>query len=275
MTKSNNVDAFSIMPALYIPHGGGPCFFMQWTLGSSDTWKKMEKWLSSIPENLPQKPVAIVVISAHWEESEFTIYKHERPDLFYDYYGFPDYTYSIEYPAKGSAQLASEIESLFKEQGITIEPEFERGFDHGVFIPLKVMFPEANIPIVQLSLKTGLNPEEHMEAGRAIAPLRKKGILIIGSGNSFHNLNLMMSGDDNFETDDFDKWLDDAVCGSVQNRIDSLRQWSKAPVARLAHPREEHLLPLMVVSGASEDCIGRMVFKDRVMGSLNSAYQFG
>jgi aromatic ring-opening dioxygenase catalytic subunit (LigB family) len=250
-------------------------FFMEWTLGPADSWDKMADWLRSIGKTLPGKPEAIVVISAHWEEPEFTVYKHRNPPLFYDYYGFPAHTYQLKYNPPGSPQLAENIEKLMTEAGIPVRSELTRGFDHGVFIPLKVMFPGADIPIVQFSLKKGLDPREHMRAGRVLAPLRNEGVLIIGSGNTYHNLQAMLSGRDNPESEIFDKWLTQAVSKDIDSRIQDLGDWEHAPAARLAHPREEHLIPLMVVSGAAEDSPGRRVFTDFVMGSRFSAYQFG
>lgn len=271
-TKKNSN---ALMPTLYIPHGGGPCFFMEWTMGPPDTWQKMENWLAAIKNTLPEKPSAIVIVSGHWEEAKFTVYRHKQPGLFYDYYGFPEQTYRLQYPAEGSPEIAGKIMDLLKENHIDVMAEENRGFDHGVFVPLKVMFPDADVPVVQLSLKTGLNPEVHTELGRALKPLRKDGILILGSGNSYHNLHAMMSGRDNDDSEVFDRWLDEAVTGDIEDRINSLNNWSKAPAARMAHPREEHLLPLMVVSGAAEESRGELVFKDKVMGSVISAYQFG
>jgi len=263
------------MPAIFIPHGGGPCFFMEWTQGPADSWYKMESWLRGVEDTLPDRPGAILIISAHWEEPEFAVYKHSHPPLFYDYYGFPEYTYQLQYKAPGSPELGGKIEELLQHAGITIHAELERGFDHGVFVPLKVMFPDADIPIVQLSLKRGLDPLIHMEVGRALSSLREERVLILGSGNSYHNLRGMMSGEENADSEIFDEWLTAAVAKDVPSRIADLINWRNAPAARFAHPREEHLIPLMVISGAAEDAIGRRIFTDRVMGSQFSAYQFG
>ncbi|MDH4262193.1 MAG: dioxygenase [Spirochaetia bacterium] len=267
----------SSMPTLFIPHGGGPCFFMEWTMGPADTWDKMAAWFLEIHNTLPQKPRGIIVISGHWEEPHFTIYKHSHPPLFYDYYGFPESTYQIQYPAAGSPKLAGQVEHLLVKSGVDVRSEYERGFDHGVFIPLKLMFPDADIPVIQLSLKTGLNPGKHIMVGRALENLRDEGILIIGSGMSYHNMRGLMSGKKQIhDSDIFDDWLTQTVSETnVELRNQKLISWESAPAARSAHPREEHLIPLMAAAGAGGNDIGKRIFTDRVMGSIVSAYQFG
>ncbi|MDH4200209.1 MAG: dioxygenase [Spirochaetia bacterium] len=275
--NSNEKLQVSKMPTLYIPHGGGPCFFMEWTMGSPNTWEKMATWFRGLSETLPQKPGAIVVISGHWEEPSFSVYKHEKIPMLYDYYGFPESTYRLQYPASGSAKIASNVEVLLENSGFKVNSEYERGFDHGVFVPLMLMFPDADVPVIPLSLKVGLNPEEHIVAGQALESLRSQGVLILGSGNSYHNLRGMMSGQDKIAASDiFDDWLTAVVEDSnVEQRNQKLIQWSLAPAARSAHPREEHLIPLMVMAGAGGANVGKRIFTDRVMGSTVSAYQFG
>jgi aromatic ring-opening dioxygenase catalytic subunit (LigB family) len=154
------------MPTFYIPHGGGPCFFMEWTLGPPDTWKRMEAWLRELGASLGIKPKAVVVVSAHWEEPEFTVTAAAAPQLIYDYSGFPQHTYHIRYPAPGAPALAARIQALLGQAGITSHADPERGFDHGVFVPFKLIYPNADIPVVQLSLKKGLDPKAHLAAGR-------------------------------------------------------------------------------------------------------------
>ena len=261
------------MPTLFIPHGGGPCFFMDWTRGPADSWDKTADYLRSILPSLPQPPKAILVISGHWEEPQFTVTSGASPALIYDYNGFPEHTYQLRYDAPGAPALAQHVRDLLGEAGITSASDPARGWDHGVFIPLKVAFPAADIPVVQLSLKVGLDPDEHAAAGRALAQLRDEGVLIVGSGMSFHNM--CGFGDPRFSpvSDEFDVWLTEAVEKSPQDRDGALAAWSSAPAGRLSHPREEHLLPLMVAAGASEGP-GAKVFSDRVMETTLSAYQF-
>jgi aromatic ring-opening dioxygenase catalytic subunit (LigB family) len=271
MTESN------LMPVYFISHGGGPCFFMDWSsIGPADTWKAMEDFLRAIPSSLPEKPKAIVLISAHWEEAEFTIQKNSSPDLIYDYSGFPPHTYQLKYPASGDVTLAERIGALLQSSGIPFRYDEKRGFDHGVFIPMLLVFPEADVPIIQISLKKGLDPSEHLALGHALEPLRSEGVLIIGSGMSYHNLRALFSGvPDVAGSIDFDRWLQQSVVGTHEGEREvRLKHWMDAPAARIAHPREEHLLPLMVASGAGNAGISECVFRDKIMGAWNSSFKF-
>ncbi len=261
------------LPAFFIPHGGGPCFFMEWD--PPDTWNKMGSFLSSVHEKVGATPKAVVVVSGHWEEPEFTVTGSAYPSLIYDYSGFPPETYRLKYPAPGSPELADRIVSLLNGSGIPARVDPDRGFDHGVFIPFKLVYPEANVPIVQLSLKKGLDPAAHLGAGRALAPLRDENVLIVGSGMSYHNLRSFFAGGANPVSDQFDGWLTDAVTSAPDQRNQRLQEWKLAPGARDAHPREEHLIPLMVAAGTAADEAGTRIYSDRVMGAALSAYQFG
>ncbi|MBF0342483.1 MAG: dioxygenase [Magnetococcales bacterium] len=262
-------------PVWFIPHGGGPCFFMDWN--PPDAWHAMQRFLQGIPEQMPQRPQAIVCISAHWIEPTFGIGSGERPELIYDYFGFPPHTYQLRYPAVGVPWLAQRLAELLNRAGIPANLHPTRGFDHGMFIPLKVSFPEADIPVVQLSLLAGLDPQAHLAAGRALAPLRDEGVSIIGSGMSFHNMRGY--GDPRFGpiSDTFDAWLTATVEADAEMRDQRLMQWENAPAAHLCHPprAEEHLLPLMLVAGAAGADPGSRVFSDRVMETRLSAFRFG
>ena len=263
-------------PTFFIPHGGGPCFFMDWTMGPKDTWDRMGGWLKDMSRAVGQKPEAIVVISAHWEEGEFTVTSAANPPLLYDYHGFPEHTYRLRYDAPGSPALAQEIRDLLGEAGIASRADGARGFDHGVFIPFLLIYPDANIPVVQLSLRAGLDPAEHIAAGKALASLRDRNVLIVGSGMSYHNMDAYRCGLPPTASAIFDGWLTEVTTElTPSQRDDKLAHWSAAPAARDAHPREEHLIPLMVAAGAAGDDIGRRTYSDRVMGSAISAYQFG
>lgn len=259
------------LPTLFLPHGGGPCFFMEWD--PPDTWKKMAEFLSSAAKDVTPAPKAVLVISGHWEEPEFTVTSNPTPPLIYDYSGFPPETYRLKYNAPGSPELAQRVVSLLSDGGIPARSDPQRGFDHGVFIPFKLVYPEANVPIVQLSLKAGLDPAAHIAAGRALAPLRDEGILIAGSGMSYHNLRSFFAVGSNPASDRFDSWLTSAV--TSEDAAQKLLEWRKAPSAREAHPREEHLIPLMVAAGAAEHDRGRRIYQDHVMGAAISAYRFG
>lgn len=273
---SSEVTKPTRMPTLYIPHGGGPCFFMEWTMGPRDTWEEMAAFLRSIPGALPQKPKALLVISAHWETRVPTVIASTAPPLLFDYYGFPKQTYELTWPAPGSPEVAARVEELLAKAGIETKREMERGFDHGVFIPLKVAFPNAEIPTVQLSLQEGLDPKTHLAIGRALEPLRDAGVLIIGSGMSYHNMRGLMQGGGLTHSQRFDDWLGKTVSDrDASARNEALMKWSSAPSARESHPREEHLLPLMVACGAAGDDAGERVFRDEVMNAVVSAVRFG
>ncbi len=263
------------MPTFFIPHGAGPCFFMEWN--PPTVWQKMGEFLATLADSLPQRPRAIVLISAHWLDSTFSVTSGAQPELIYDYYGFPPDTYELRYPAPGEPQLAARIVELLNQAQLPAQSNPHRDFDHGMFIPLKLMFPNADIPVVQLSLHNGLTPQTHLQAGRALASLRDKDVLVIGSGMSFHNMRGY--GDPRFGpiSDEFDQWLRTTIESAPQQRNQFLLGWAQAPAARLCHPpgAEEHLLPLMVVAGAATDDIGQCIFSDRVLETTLSAFRFG
>lgn len=265
---------FGRMPTYFIPHGAGPCFFMDWN--PPDTWHNMAAFLKSIRTALPGRPTAIVLVSGHWLESEFRLTGHARPTLIYDYYGFPPHTYEIQYPAPGAPELAATLAETLAQAGLQASVDPERGHDHGVFIPLKLMFPEADVPVVQLSLRNDLDPAAHLEAGRALEALRDQGVLIVGSGMSFHNMRGY--GDPRYTpvSEAFDAWLTAAVEADPAERVALLKNWESAPHARLCHPprAEEHLLPLMVVAGAAAHGLGRKVQSEIVLETRISAFRF-
>jgi aromatic ring-opening dioxygenase catalytic subunit (LigB family) len=272
---SSVVDASKKMPTWFIPHGGGPCFFMDWN--PPHAWLKMANFLKGLPATLPQTPRAIVVVSAHWLESTVSVTGALSPELIYDYYGFPAHTYELKYPAPGSPELAQDIVQALERADIPAKVDPSRGFDHGMFIPMLLMFPEANIPVVQLSLNSNLDPLTQIELGKTLENLRDQGVLIIGSGMSFHNMRGY--GDPRYApiSDEFDVWLTNTVQASPKDRHEALLNWDKAPSARHCHPprQEEHLLPLMVAAGAAHDEPGLKVFSDRVMETTLSAFVFG
>jgi aromatic ring-opening dioxygenase catalytic subunit (LigB family) len=244
--------------------------------GPADTWDKMAAWLRGIADTLPERPKAIVVVSGHWEEDAFTVGAGPAPDLIYDYTGFPPHTYELRYPAPGAPALAARIVELLRAAGLPATVDAGRGFDHGVFIPFLLIYPDADIPIVPLSLRAGLDPAEHLAAGRALQALRDEGVLIVGSGMSFHNMGAFRTPAATAPSEVFDRWLTDAVeTRDAAARWDDLAHWSRAPAARQAHPREEHLLPLMVAAGAAADEPGERVFSDTVMMARISGYRFG
>lgn len=261
------------MPSIYLPHGGGPCFFMEWRMGPPDTWARMRAWLQSFGEQYGHAK-ALCVISAHWETPTVTIQTGAAPDLLYDYSGFPPHTYQLKWPAPGAPAVAETARALLRKAGVPVTVDARRGFDHGVFVPLKVAFPKAHIPTFQISLKRGLDPAEHLRIGKALAPLRDQGVLIIGSGMSFHNMRAFNRPGALAPSQQFDAWLE-AICADPTARDSALSQWSAGPEARYCHPREEHLLPLMVAAGAAPGAPGTLIFRDEVMGVAVSAHAFG
>ena len=261
-------------PALFLPHGGGPCFFMDWTWGPADTWVKTKGFLEGLAATLPARPKAMVVVSGHWEEAAFTVSTAERPGMIYDYSGFPEHTYRLSWPAPGSPELAARVVELLKAAGLPVGTA-DRGFDHGTFVPLMVAFPEAEIPVVTVSLQRGLDPALHLAAGKALAALRDEGVLIVGSGNSWHNLRGYMQADTLRVSQAFDDWLTPAVLAGPGEREELLKRWAEAPFALAAHPREEHLLPLMVAAGAGAGERAERIFTDAPMRAVISAYRFG
>jgi aromatic ring-opening dioxygenase catalytic subunit (LigB family) len=265
-------------PVIFLPHGGGPCFFMDWTWGPADTWERTQQFLEGLAASLPETPKALLVVSGHWEEAAFTASAAEHPELIFDYSGFPEHTYKLTWPAPGDPALAARAAALLKGAGLPTALSPSRGFDHGVFVPLKVAFPGAEIPVVTLSLAAGrageLDPVLHLAAGRALEPLRDKGVLIVASGMSFHNLGAYMRPGTAELARAFDGWLTRAIESPGVERAALLKDWEQAPYARFAHPREEHLIPLMVAAGAGGDGPGKQIFSDEPMGAAISAYQF-
>lgn len=264
----------SRQPATFLPHGGGPCFFMDWTWGAADTWHKTQHFLERLAATLPAAPKAILVVSGHWEEPAFTAGAAAHPRLIFDYSGFPEHTYQLTWPAPGDPELARRVAELLGKAGLPAALNPSRGYDHGVFVPLKVAFPQAQVPVVPLSLAASLEPALHLAAGRALAPLRDEGVLIVGSGMSFHNLRGYFRPETPERARAFDGWLTKAVESPAPERDGLLADWRQAPFAGYAHPREEHLIPLLVAAGAGGEAPGKRVFGDEPMGAAISAYRF-
>lgn len=263
------------LPTLFIPHGAGPCFFMDWN--PADTWHALAAFLRGVAATLPARPKAIVLVSGHWLAPTFRLTGHPHPPLIHDYNGFPAHTYALDYPAPGAPALAERIRQRLAADGIASAIDAERGYDHGMFIPLKLMFPDAEVPVIQLSLRSDMDPAAHLEVGRALAGFRDEGVLIVGSGMSFHNMRGY--GDPRFTpvSAEFDRWLTAAVESEPAAREALLREWTRAPHARLCHPpgAEEHLIPLLVAAGAGGASEGRRIYSERIMETTLSAFRFG
>ena len=260
------------MPVVYIPHGGGPWPFVEVGIGTPAEQAHLKAYLEAVSP--APRPTAVLVISAHWEAPVPTVMTSPRPPMLYDYYGFPPASYEITWPAPGSPALATRVQGLLAAAGFATAADPDRGFDHGTFVPLKLMYPAAEIPTLQLSLIAGLDPEAHVRLGRALAPLRDEGVFIVGSGMSYHNLRAFGPGAVPV-AEAFDGWLRATATAEPAVRDGELVRWAKAPAARQAHPREEHLIPLMVVAGAAGADRGEQTFDGTFVGLRISGYQFG
>ncbi len=256
--------------SVYFSHGGGPLPI----LGDA-SHKAMIEFMTALSSQL-RSPDAILVVSAHWEERSATLLGADHPPMFYDYYGFPAQAYEIQYPAPGSPALANRVATALEKEQIPSRIDPQRGFDHGLFIPLKMMYPEANIPAIQLSLLRGLDPAAHIALGKALRSLNSTNVLVIGSGFSFHNLNAFFGGGvqgPDAANDAFQDWLIHVVAGSLSQseREQRLIDWEQAPSARYCHPREEHLLPLHVCA-AMAGKPGTLIFDDQILNKRSVAF---
>jgi 4,5-DOPA dioxygenase extradiol len=255
---------------VYFSHGGGPLPIL-----GDPGHKAMIDFMTQLPSQL-KMPEAILVISAHWEESAATLLGAKAPAMFYDYYGFPDEAYEITYPAPGSPELADRIAGLMRKNNIPTRIDPRRGFDHGLFIPLKMMYPQADIPALQLSLLRGLNPSAHIALGKALQELMNENIMVIGSGFSFHNMGAFQwegPGRPDPANDAFQDWLIETCTGPLpqSEREGRLIAWQKAPSARYCHPREEHLLPVHVCLGMAGKP-AKLIFDDKILGKRSVAF---
>ncbi|MDX8037354.1 class III extradiol ring-cleavage dioxygenase [Lentzea sp. BCCO 10_0856] len=228
-------------PVLYLSHGAPP-------LADDETWtRELKDWSATLP-----RPEAVLMVSAHWEEAPTTIGATETVPLVYDFWGFPQRYYDVTYEAPGAPELADDVRKLL---GGHVEQDAERGLDHGAYVPLKEMFPDADVPVLQMSMPT-LDPRELHEIGRKLAPLRDQNVLIVGSGFMTHNLSCVNfpAGPD-YEPPSWSKEFDDWAHQQLANGdVDALLDFQqKAPAAGIAHPRTEHFAPLFVALGAASD----------------------
>ena len=264
------------LPTYFISHGGGPWPYLDGEFRRM--FDRLEESIKDIRRELANEPRAVLMISGHWEESGFAISSGEKPGMVYDYYGFPEHTYHIRYKAPGSPELAQRVQKLLQDGGIPARLDPERGYDHGTFSIMKPLYPEEDIPLVQLSIDHSYDPQLHLQLGRLLAPLRDEGVLIIGSGLTYHNLR-EMRGSEGFEPSRvFDAWLRKTLLDAAPaERTSRLVSWERAPLARAAHPREDHLIPLMAALGAAENEPAAVVYhqKDLMGGITASSYRFG
>lgn len=271
----NSQQSSPLWPVIYLPHGGGPM-----PLLGEPTHEPLVRFLENLGEQIGQ-PSAVVVISAHWEEAVATCTSGAHPEILYDYHGFPAEAYQIDYPVPGSPQLANELVRRLNATNCPSKSDDWRGFDHGLYIPLKLIYPDARIPCIQLSLLHHLDARKHIEMGRAIQWLREKKVLILGSGMSYHNMRAFFSKDawNQTQCEAFDRWLIETCTDSsltLKERDKRLIAWDNAPYARDCHPREEHLLPLHVCYGAAspESPEAEVVFNDLIMGKTVTGFMW-
>lgn len=263
------------LPTFFISHGGGPWPWVKGMLPGD--WAKLEDSLRRLPLEIGTTPRAILAISGHWEEKHFTVMTSPSPPMYYDYSGFPPATYEIRYRAPGAPDVASRVIELLSNVGIPVRTDSRRGFDHGVFVPLFVAYPQADVPILQLSIQRDYDPKTHFNVGRALAPLRREGIAIIASGASFHNLRALGEAG-RVPSRDFEAWLTHALCEvRPEDRFALLSHWESAPSARVSHPQADHFIPLLVAAGAAEqERAERVYFDTTFLGAITSAsYRFG
>src|SRR5436190_9528352 len=262
------------IPTYFISHGGGP---WPWLTGRFRSYfDRLEASLHDTAREIGPHPKAILVVSGHWEAPRFTVQSGAAPGMVYDYSGFPPETYQIRYPSPGAPDVAARVRDLLTQSGIDAALDPHRGYDHGTYAPLKAMYPNADVPVVELSLKHGYDVEEHLAAGLALAPLRDEGVVVMGSGLSWHNLR-MIGPEARESSAAFDAWLDQALAAPADERVTRLKAWEQAPMARVSHPTEDHFIPLMVALGAAErESAHRVYHEENFMGGVTaSSYRFG
>jgi aromatic ring-opening dioxygenase catalytic subunit (LigB family) len=263
------------LPTYYLSHGGGPWPYMEDAMRRR--FDKLEASLLAIPREWGDAVRAVLVVSGHWETPQFAVSSGAHPGMVFDYYGFPEYLYHIKYDAPGSPELAMRVRAMLEAGGFSCGSDPERGFDHGTFSLLKPIYPNGEIPIVQLSVKLDFDPHAHLSVGRLLAPLRDEGVVIIGSGSSFHNLALRGPAAI-APSRRFDDWLQQALLkSSAAERRERVAGWLQAPDARIAHPREDHLIPLMVALGAADEEPASLIYHqdDFLGGWVLSSFRFG
>lgn len=258
-----------VLPSIFVSHGAPTLAIEQ---------NETVKFLRGLGAKLEERPHAILCVSAHWTTRVPTLSAVEQPETIYDFGGFPEAMYQLRYPAPGAPLLAARAVELFKEAGIESQISPGRGLDHGAWVPLLLIYPEADIPVTQLSVQTQSGPSAHFRLGLALAPLRREGVLILAAGSATHNLSrLGREGSPPEWAGQFEDWLDQKInAGAYEELLDYRRL---APHALVAHPTEEHLLPLFVAAGAgalSEKSRGRTLHRGWTHGSLSmAAYSFG
>jgi aromatic ring-opening dioxygenase catalytic subunit (LigB family) len=260
-------------PAIFLSHAGGPCFWMEFPPPyGREAFTPLRNYFAGLLQDLPALPSAIVVNSAHWEERVTTVSTAAAPPMYFDYYGFPPNTYELNYPAPGSPELAAEIAGLLAGAGIEHRVNATRGFDHGVFVPMLIVDPAARIPVVMVSIRNDLDPARHIELGRALAPLRDRNVLLLGSGNVWHGGGGPQGA---LGSRKFEEWTTMTLADTDPSRREqALLNWETAPHARSAQPHADHLMPLLVIAGAAGKAAGKRRFHDAPGGLSLACYEF-
>lgn len=260
------------LPTYFISHGGGP---WPWIPQMRQMLASLETALARMPAEIGTTPKAVLMISGHWEGPDFAVMSSPNPGMVYDYGGFPPETYQIKYPSPGAPELARRTADLIAAAGLPTHLDAKQGYDHGTFVPAYVMYPKADVPLYQVSLQHGYSPAAHFALGRALAPLRDEGVLIVGSGLSYHNLRLFGPGA-KVPSAAFDAWLGETLALPAAARTEALLNWEQAPYARTCHKEEDHLVPLFAALGAAEGEKATLVYHDdNVFGGVTaSSYRF-
>ncbi len=261
------------MPTYFISHGGGP---WPWIEDMRAAFGPLEQSFVNLPDELPSRPTAVVMISGHWETDVYSVMASPKPPMVYDYYNFPPHTYDVVYPAPGAPKLAERIAGLVSRAGLPTRLDQQQGFDHGTFVPMAMIYPEADMPLLQVSLRHGYDPTEHIALGRALAPLRDDGVLILGSGLSYHNLRLF-GPEARVPSTEFDGWLNATLASAPDVRTAAIIDWETAPYARTCHAEEDHLAPLFAALGAAvNDSATRTYHQAEIFdGVTASSWRFG
>ncbi|WP_375254232.1 DODA-type extradiol aromatic ring-opening family dioxygenase [Yoonia sp.] len=261
------------LPTYFISHGGGP---WPWVPKMRETFAKLETSLKDMVATWDAPPKAILMVSGHWEGAQVEVMATQQPPMIYDYHNFPKETYEVVYPAKGAPDFAQRTLELLLNAGFDAKLNTQQGYDHGVFVPMSVMYPNADIPLFQVSILSSYDPAEHFALGRALSALREEGVMIIGSGLSYHNLG-RLGPEAAAPSVEFDAWLNAVMQMPSHERTTQLMAWEDAPSARICHPEEDHLVPLFVALGAAEDALAETVYHEPdMMGNIAaSGFRFG
>lgn len=261
------------LPTYFISHGGGP---WPWLPKMAAEFEPLAASFRAMPGEIGETPKAVLMISGHWESDSYAVMHARRPGMVYDYTGFPPETYQITYPAPGAPELAEQVAQRIHAGGLPTRLDDSQGFDHGSFVPMALIYPEADVPLFQISLRHGYDPAEHFRLGQVLAPLRDEGVVIIGSGLSYHNLRLFGPGAKT-PSEAFDSWLNEVLALPATDRKAAILDWESAPHARTCHKQEDHLVPLFVALGAAESDKATQTYhqKDIFGGVTASSFRFG